>query len=221
MSRPRPDDDFAMKNMDVHSREKNDMIALSCPSCGAPIRFGMGACGHCGSGLMKKVGDAIKKFTIPNEAHEMKVGVDFTDRMDLKSIVQVMQQKAGKDGYAYVMWRDVPVLVGSGIDGDEALRNFTTSMRQKERDQLGGKWTRAVQQFGGFLKQLEGMDYEQREAVGDKYFDSWGEDRRLPSRSFFTEPSFSNMEELMACMATRDDAEALSRVVSDISEFVG
>jgi hypothetical protein len=167
-------------------------------------------------------GDVRLKYHIPNDAKEMKVDSDFSEDMTLSDIVGQIAERGGTEGYAYVMWRGIPVLVGRDISPDEAMESFYTNMTQKDRELLGDRWTSAVASFKSLLSILEELPPDQRSVLGKKYFKSWVPETHISSeaRGFFEKPSFEAVEEIMKSMPTRNDADALERVVKGITDII-
>ncbi len=214
--------DVMFGDQEVKRTSNEAIVALSCPSCGGPVAFGQSGCSYCGSGLLRKEGKGVQKFLIPNNAREYKKGIDFSEDDDLRTIIRKMEGSKQNGAYSYVVWREIPVLVGDGIDEETALENFRSARTNLSREKLGDKWTHALAEFRGFLESVEQMPVTERIDVGDRYFDSWGKNRLLPhgAKDFFIKPSFSNFETIMSIMPGNDDADTLVGGVSTISSFM-
>jgi hypothetical protein len=211
------------QKMDVKMRKAGELVALSCPSCGAPVTYGQGGCGHCGSGLMRKEGKGSQGVLIPNDAKEWKKGVDFKPDEALDQILAKMEAARKSKEYLYVVWKGIPALVGEGINAEQALKNYHESSKQYERENLGSKWTDAVAQFQGFLAQIESMPANERQRAGEEYFNRFGENARIriEARQFFTTPSFESFEEIMTYLPENNDADKLVRGINEIKPFIG
>ncbi len=211
--------DLTYTSPSVYVSKKGELVALTCPNCGYDVQFGQSTCVGCGSGLMRKEGVGSTWLLIPNEAYKITLGVDIKKYLNLEDAITQAMQLTGGVGYVYFMFRDVPVLVGEGIGVDDALENFSTTMKQKSRNELGEKWLEALRQFNSLLSLVDALSVVERKQLEHAYFATWDKNAHLPSQTFFLKPSFEAIELIMEFMVG-DDADCLMACIADISSLL-
>ena len=194
-------------------------------SFGAPAAFHQAGCGHCGSGLLKNKETGLGRFAIPNNSTEWAIVDDEDFRRDgITFILKKMEKGTPEGQYTYVLWNEIPVIVGGEIDANEAWQNYLDMVKELKREKLGTKWTNALDTFHHLQTDLGMMDDTTRIALGRKYENNIkGSHSGIESETlrFFEETTFKNFELFLENKpGMHDDAELVTLGIKEVRDLM-